>query len=358
MSLLSIVGERSVGQGSDLRAEVVAVGRSWSSAQHRLVVLLARLDRGGEWALDGAATCAHWVAGALDVEVSTAREWLRVGHALEDLARIDASFSEGRISYSKVRQLTRVATVDNEAALLEIAERTPAGRLGAAIARWLGAREDPAETERRQHAARSLSWRTDPDGMVVAMLRLPPLAAAVLMAAVDAWVLRNRPAATPVTGSGPDASADASLPRSVVGWPSVAQQRADGLVALVEGEGASVQTEVILHVRGDGCTLDDGTPVAGSLVERIASGAFLRVLIHDAQRRPINASGRQRHPSERQKRVVHERDKGCVDCGATSLLEYDHEPDYSISGHTIIEELRERCWGCHRARHQRQEGQP
>jgi len=294
----------------------------------------------------------------LDVEVSTAREWLRVGHALQGLARIDVSFAEGRISYSKVRQLTRVATAENEVALLEIAERTPAGRLGGEIARWLGAREDPSETERRQHAARGLSWRTEPDGMVVAVLRLPPLAAAVLMAAVDAWVLRNRPAATPVTGSGLDASADASMSRCVVGWSSVAQQRADGLVALVEGEGASVQSEVILHVRGDGCSLDDGTPVAGSLVERIASGAFLRVLIHDAQRRPINASGRQRHPTDRQKRVVHERDRGCVDCGATSLLEYDHEPDYAISGHTIIEELHERCWPCHRARHQHQEDQP
>ena len=114
---------------------------------------------------------------------------------------------------------------------------------------------------------------------------------------------------------------------------------------------ALVDTEVVLHVRGDGCTLDDGTPIAGSVVERIAPESFLRVLIHDAERRPINASGRHRHPTTRQKRVVHERDRGCVDCGSTTLLEADHDPDFAITGHTLVDELKERCWTCHRGRH-------
>jgi hypothetical protein len=131
----------------------------------------------------------------------------------------------------------------------------------------------------------------------------------------------------------------------------VAQQRADALLGLVQGGGAKVDTEVVLHVRGDGCTLDDGTPIAGSVVERVAPVSLLRVLIHDAERHPINASGRRRHPSARQQRVVHERDRGCVDCGATTLLELDHEPAYALSGHTIVDELHERCWTCHRARH-------
>ncbi len=42
-------------------------------------------------------------------------------------------------------------------------------------------------------------------------------------------------------------------------------------------------------------------------VERMAPEAFLRVLIHDAEGRPINASSRRRHPSVRQKRVIEER---------------------------------------------------
>ena len=361
--------DRRPGASLSLRVEVLEVGRRLSGAQHRLVGLLCELDRSGEWALDGARTCAHWVASALDVEVCTAREWLRVGRALEGLAAVDAAFGEGRISYAKVRQLTRVATAANEAELVGIAEATPAGRLCGALARWLARHEEPEDTEQRQRAARSLTWRTEADGMISAVLRLAPPVAAVVMTAVDTWVLQHPPA--PITGSGPaagpcagptatdgdcDASVDASASLSVSRWPSVAQQRADALLGLLQGGGAKVDTEVVLHVRGDGCTLDDGTPIAGSVVERVAPASLLRVLIHDAERRPINASGRRRHPSARQQRVVHERDRGCVDCGATTLLELDHEPAYALSGHTIVDELHERCWTCHRARHAEEAG--
>jgi hypothetical protein len=112
-------------------------------------------------------------------------------------------------------------------------------------------------------------------------------------------------------------------------------------------------TEVVMHVRGDGCTLDDGAPLAGSVVERIAPRAFLRALIHDAEGRPINASSRHRHPTTRQRRVVRERDRACVDCGSTDFLEYDHDPPYERSRHTVVDELKVRCWSCHHARHRR-----
>jgi len=334
---------------------VVAAGRELAAGQHRLVGAVVALDASGEWALDGAHTCAHWVADALDVEVCTAREWLRIGHSLERLDVIDRAFGEARLSYSKVRTLTRVATSENQVELCKIAERVPAGRLAASLAAWLARRETPEETERRHHEARGLSWRVEPDGMVVGTLRLAPADAAVLMAAVDANVARRGPVVesggASYTESGTDASADASVPQSVTAWPSVAQQRADALVEVVSGGGARVATEIVLHVRADGCALDDGTPVAGSVVERVAPEAFLRVLIHDAAGRPVNASGRQCHPSVRQQRVVHERDRACVDCGATEHLEYDHEPDHELTDRTVVDELRLRCRLCHRARH-------
>jgi hypothetical protein len=165
----------------------------------------------------------------------------------------------------------------------------------------------------------------------------------VLRAAVDAQLMR--------TQRGDHASAGKGFSRNVTKWPSLGQQRADALVALINGGGANVATEVVLHVRGDGCSLDDGTPIAGSVIERIASEALLRVLIHDANRRPINASGRQRHPTTRQKRVVRERDRACVDCGSTDLLQYDHDPDFEQSRHTVVDELKARCAPCHHKRH-------
>lgn len=309
----------------------------------------------------------------LDVEVATARQWLRVGRALGELTEIDAAFATGRISFSKVRQLIGVADACNETELLAIAERTPAGGLARELARWLQCHEEPGDTEARQHEMRSVTWRNDPDGMITATVRLTPHAAAVLMAAVDTRVMHGHHSVDPspdgtvapertaapgvVTDSGGDGTAVPSGPLSVAhqrrgaSWATLAQQRADALMAVLNDGGVSVDTEVVIHVRGDGCTLDDGTPITETVVQRVVPEAFLRVLIHDAQRRPVNASGRHRHPTRRQKRVVHERDRGCVDCGATELLEYDHEPDYAITKRTVIDELKQRCWTCHRARH-------
>lgn len=120
------------------------------------------------------------------------------------------------------------------------------------------------------------------------------------------------------------------------------------------GRRTLVEPEIVIHVRGDGCTLDDGTPLTDTVVERIAPTAFLRAPIHDAESRPINASSRRRHPSRRQKLVVKERDRVCVDCGSRDLLEYDHVPPFEETGHTIIDELLLRCAPCHRRRHEQE----
>ncbi|HKY15945.1 MAG TPA: DUF222 domain-containing protein [Microthrixaceae bacterium] len=332
------------------------MGWQCATAQRRLVLLSAEFADGDEWLLAGSPTAAHWIADALDVELCTAREWIRIGRALGRLPHTDAAFASQEVSYSKVRQLTRVANADNEAELLEVATRTPAGRLGVALAHWLARHETDAETEERHHRDRRLSWRTEVDGMVSGSFRLPPAHGAPLIAAIDTRIMRSRPA----TQRGRRASAGSSWSSSVAtaegeaAWPTLAQQRADALTDLI-GSGApgGVTTEVVLHVRGDGCTLDDGSPIAGSIVERLVPESFVSVLIHDAHRRPINASGRQRHPTRRQRRVVRERDRVCLDCGSTDLLEFDHVPDFEVSRRTLVDELEQRCAPCHQRRHQR-----
>jgi len=60
--------------------------------------------------------------------------------------------------------------------------------------------------------------------------------------------MRHSSVDTKVAKFRPDASADASGR-----WPSTAPQRADALVELVTAGGATIETELVLHVRGDGC---------------------------------------------------------------------------------------------------------
>ena len=250
---------------------------------------------------------------------------------------IAEAFEKDELSYSKVRTLTRIATMENEAELAALALTVPAGQLPRAIAAWMHRTSNDAELDQHQREQRSVTWRAEPDGMVTFTARLAPLVAGALMARLTTWVMSNQPT---VLG--------------VEDWPTLAQQHADAMEAMVSGEGSGpIETEVVVHVRGDGATLDDGTPLPMSAVARVAPVSFVRALIHDAEGRPINASARRRHPSTRQKRVVKERDRGCVDCGATSLLESDHVPEFAVTGRTVVDELQLRCAPCHHRRHER-----
>lgn len=308
---------------------------NWSTSQRTVIGLAADFADSGEWMAAGAASAAHWIAAVADIEVCTAREWIRVGRRLRTLPRIADLFDSDDLSYSKVRVLSRLATPDNEEQLVAIALDVPAGALARAVAAWLHRTSNARELELLQHDQRSVTWRNEPDGMVTFTARLPPLVAGVLIARLSTHVMSSRPTATRVEN-----------------WPTLPQQHADALAQLVREGGGALTTEIVVHVRVDGAALDDGTPVPISAVERIAPDSFIRALIHDADNRPINASTKRRHPSVRQRRVVKERDRACVDCGATTLLEYDHVPEFAQTGHTVVDELQLRCAPCHQRRHE------
>ncbi|CAN5806031.1 HNH endonuclease signature motif containing protein [soil metagenome] len=350
MAVVSPVPVRTTGPLSAELAEVLGL---WARSQQRIVVLAARFAASSEWIVAGAPTAAHWLAAKADVEASTAREWLRIGRRLAELPLISAAFADGRLSYSKVRTLTRIATSENEVELLPIAVATPASNLGVELARWLHRNSDPRDLAAYHHHQRSVTWRVHPDGMVVFTLRLPPLLAGTLVARLETAVMTRRSTPQRDQGASADAMATAESERdgSAGAFASLAQQRADAIDHLLANGNGRVMTEVVVHVRGDGCTMDDGSPVPDSVVAQIAPTAFIRALIHDAAANPVDASPRRRLPTERQKRVVKERDRHCVDCGTGDLLEFDHVPAYEFSEQTITAELRLRCAPCHRRRH-------
>ncbi len=332
-----------------LERTVLEAGRMLHNSRYRLIVALAAYDGTGRWALTGAVTCAHWAADTLGVAVGTAREWLRIGHALQDLPAVARAMADGRLSYCAVRTLTRVAIDHPEAQdeLVELAERSRPGQLGRDLTRWTLGHDTEEQHEERERRDTYLSLRIDPDGMGVLTARMPAIELGRIQAAVDALVMQAK-------------QSDPDDPR-----PSLGRQRALALVDLVTTSGIGtgkpsdadrrcrVATEVIIHVRGDGVSLHDGSPLADSVIAEVIDTAFIRALIHDAENRPVNASTRRRHPTPRQKRVIDERDRNCVDCGGTELLEYDHDPEYEVSGHTHTDETFLRCPRCHTRRHRR-----
>ncbi|WP_245160044.1 DUF222 domain-containing protein, partial [Blastococcus sp. CT_GayMR19] len=83
--------------------------------------LVAEFDDRGGWHGVGINSCAHWLAWQCGMAPVTTREHVRVARALRGLPEIAAAFGTGRLSYAKVRALTRIAAPDCEAALLEFA---------------------------------------------------------------------------------------------------------------------------------------------------------------------------------------------------------------------------------------------
>lgn len=316
--------------GERLEAVVIDLVARMAAGTYELLVLVGELDHRGTWATWGALSCAAWLAGRCDVEVSTARTQVRVARAMIDHPELDAAMARGDLSYAKARVLVPHLTTDNATALVDLAEHNPAGRLGAAIAAWSQRNEDPDAITARQHAARSVTWRTEPDGTVLITARLTPDAAATTCAAIDAHVTQTT------------APAGASL----------AHQRADARTALVTGGGATIHAEVLVHVTEDGNHLPDGTPLSDHAVTTLLPDAFVSLLLHDTARQPIDASPRRRTPTRRQCRVIDARHDHCQHpgCTATTFLQYDHIQPYATRGPTTIDNLQRLCGPHNRGR--------
>ena len=100
-------------------------------AEFRLIELVFELDRSRPWRDQEIPSCAHWLNVYCGLDLVTAREKVRIAHALPKLPLIREAFRLGEISYSKVRAITRVAEWHNEAELVEMAKAHTAAHVAA-----------------------------------------------------------------------------------------------------------------------------------------------------------------------------------------------------------------------------------
>ncbi|MCH8176548.1 MAG: hypothetical protein IIC59_15345, partial [Proteobacteria bacterium] len=106
-----------------LSNEITRLAGHINAAQYRFLKLLAALVERHAWGGDsGMKSPAHWLNYYCGIDLGAAREKVRVAKCLSSLPLIDQAFSTGAISYSKVRAMTRAATPENEAYLLNIAK--------------------------------------------------------------------------------------------------------------------------------------------------------------------------------------------------------------------------------------------
>src|SRR5215470_4580220 len=181
--MLSASSDRDLDQLGD---EITELSAHLDAATARLLDLVSEFDGRGGWS-NGFRSCAAWLSWRVGFAPGAAREHVRVAHALGSLPLLSQAFARGELSYSKVRELTRVATSETEERLLAV------GRAGTAehverIVRWWRRMDRKAETQEatRRHRHRALHVYQDADGMVVIRGRLEPEVGAVVMQALAA----------------------------------------------------------------------------------------------------------------------------------------------------------------------------
>ena len=173
--------ENEVDALADRIAETAAM---LDAATHRLLTDIRRFDELLAWHHQGALSMAHWLHWRCGIALGAAREKVRVAHALVALPDIDDALRRGEVSYSKVRAMTRVATADTEATLLEYARSSTASQLERVcrLYRQVTAPRAPARDDC------FVRVRETDDGFVRIEMQLLPDEAARVLAACDGRV--------------------------------------------------------------------------------------------------------------------------------------------------------------------------
>ena len=381
----------------DLEDEIATLSAHIEAATYRLLRAIAEFDRLEGWGC-GFASCAHWLSYRVGLDLVTAREKVRVARALEALPQISRAFQEGKLSYSKVRAMTRIATPQNEEELLRIARDGTASHLERVVRGYRRAcRLEEVDEAQRQHEDRYLHYHTDDDGMLVIEARLPPEVGATVRKALEAAVeglcqtqrvqgrdegkkpgdLKGEPTIDGVaddsaesSAAGEDSARDAD--RGCEEWEATCEQhRADALGLLAEaalGKGLE-HTErgeayhVAVHV--DAETLADPGPDGRSEVEpctavsaetarRLACDAPAYAVVHGADGQVLRVGRKSRRISLPLWRTLAARDQTCrfPGCGRHRHLQAHHVLHWAAGGETRPDNLILLCRAHHRAVHE------
>jgi hypothetical protein len=370
----------------ELGLEIAELAARVDVATHRLLTCIRQFDESNGWYAQGAVSCAHWLSWRIGLDLGTARERVRVARALGKLPAIDLALATGKLSYAKVRALSRVATPENEAKLLDLALYATGAQLERICRGYRGAlKADEAPSP----AARSVRRRVLPGGMVKLEIVLCPDEADLVMRAVDCarepskgsqtlprWSAADKVGRLPTRSAreleheaahddvsaetfADEAEADESTP-----WPS----RADGVVALAEsylagnrgtGSGGD-RYQVMVHVDQDplapdghlAATLEDGTGVSAETFRRIACDCGLVAVRGDGESLSIGRRSRGIPPAIR--RALQLRDHGCRFPGCTHdrFVHGHHVRHWLHGGETSTDNLVSLCTHHHHLVHE------
>ncbi len=303
-----------------LEAQICELAGHIAAATCRFLVLLGDFDARRGWASWDMPSCAGWLSWKCQMGSGAAREHVRVARALRDLPVIRAEFGAARLSYAKVRALTRIATPETEQGLAEIAGPMTGNQLERfARAHRKVSRVDDATAR----IGRRLAWRIEDDGSLAGTFRLPPLQGAVLLQALRA------------------AAGDLEHPHD-------------------SGAAVSAETSAVGKTPGHPadparCHVEDGPALSVTTAEMLTCTATLSWMRHDHDGTLLDVGRRTRRPSAALRRAARERDHcRCRYPGCESRrVDLHHIQHWINGGRTSLKNLISLCKYHHMLVHDR-----
>jgi hypothetical protein len=347
---------------AELEAQITELAGHLNAANYRWLTLIGEFDRRNGWADGKLPSCAHWLNFKCGLNLGAAREKVRVAHALVDLPQIAASMARGELSYSKVRALSRVACPATEEALLMIALHGTAHHVERLVQGYRRAQEaQELDREAQQHATRSVSYGFAEDGSLILKARLPAVAGALLIKALDA-ALESLPEH--------EISAEVVEERSI----SYPARRADALAAVAESylaeagsdsaSSSADRYQVVVHVDAETlhahapgrCEIEQGPSLPAETVRRLACDASLLRVLESEHGEPLDVGRKTRSIPPAIRRALHTRDGGCRFPGCTHQRYVDahHIEHWADGGATKLSNLVTLCRLHHRLVHEGQ----
>ncbi len=319
-----------------LDQRILSLSKGINAATYELLVMIREFDeRAGcyQW---GLSTCAEWLAWRCDLSVSTAREKVRVAHALKCLPMIAEAFSAGELSYTKVKALTRVADAINEAELVAFALRHTAVTVSERCRELRCGSETSIGSAERAFANRSLRIRRDRErNMMTVTVDLPIDVGELLEKALD------------------KARDDECLEIPDLEDTSWSKRQADAFVNVMNGylaggNGAKSDNYLVtIHV--DESALAEGKGRAAVPVESVkrhcCDGSAV-VMTETREGEPLSIGRRSRVIPTSLERAVRARDQHCCvfpGCNNRRFLHCHHVEHWTNGGETRLDNLMLLC---------------
>jgi len=172
--------------------------------------LLVRFDELEGWKCNGSKHCAGWMNSEIGISAQTGWEYLRVGRRLRTLTLLRAFFRVGKISWSKVRLITRVANESNESKLCHAALDASVSDIKKLCEgyRWNDDNDSGAENAKamQQWLSRSLTWTEASDGNTKIQITLPRELAQAFLNSVEQSVNQTDTTSTSISQRRADAA--------------------------------------------------------------------------------------------------------------------------------------------------------